>query len=232
MRIAIMQPYLFPYIGYFQLVKAVDKFILFDDVNYINKGWVNRNRILVNYNEYLFTVPLKGASQNKLINEIDIDESPKWRNKLLKTIEHSYAKAPYFSEVNEMVKDIIDNTEGNLSTYILYSINRMAEFLDVKTLIVPTSRQYQNQSLRGEERIIDICVQENAKEYVNPIGGMEMYTRQKFDEKGIKLFFLKTRDITYKQYDRPFVPSLSMLDILMFCSREEIKGMLEKCELV
>ena len=153
----------------------------------------------MNHNEYLFTIPLIGASQNKLINEIDIDESPKWRNKLLKTIEHSYAKAPYFSEVNEMVKDIIDNTEGNLSTYILYSINRMAEFLDVKTLIVPTSRQYQNQSLRGEERIIDICVQENAKEYVNPIGGMEMYTRQKFDEKGIKLFFLKTRDITYKQ---------------------------------
>ncbi|MDR6194877.1 WbqC family protein [Siphonobacter sp. SORGH_AS_0500] len=99
MTLAIMQPYLFPYIGYFQLLNAVDKFVIYDDVAFINRGWINRNSILNNGKAQLFTVPLKEASQNKLIHEISIDTDQKWRDKLLKTIQQNYKKAPHFAAV-------------------------------------------------------------------------------------------------------------------------------------
>ena len=227
-----MQPYLFPYIGYFQLINVVDKFIIFDDVNYINKGWVNRNRILLNHKDYLFTIPLKAVSQNKLIKETEVDEGDKWRNKLLKTFEAAYSKAPYFKQVFPIISEILNNKEANLSTYILNSIKQVANYLEIKTEIVTSSERYGNQHLKGEDRIIDICLQEKADEYVNPIGGLELYTREKFEEKGLKLFFLKTHPIEYAQFGKPFVPWLSIIDLLMFCSGDELRSFLEKQELI
>jgi hypothetical protein len=232
MKIAIMQPYLFPYIGYFQLIDAVDKFVIFDDVNYITKGWINRNRILLNGKDFLFTISLKGASQNKLIRETDIDETDKWRNKLIKTFEAAYSKAPFYKEVSPMLNEILNNREDNLSTFILYSINRIASYLDIKTGIIPSSEPYGNQNLKGEDRIIDICLQEKAAEYVNPIGGMELYSRPKFQANDIQLFFLKTQLIEYKQFGKEFVPWLSIIDLLMFCSPDEVKNFLKKRELI
>jgi hypothetical protein len=232
MRIAIMQPYLFPYIGYFQLIDSVDKFIIFDDVNYINKGWINRNRILLNSKDFLFTISLKGASQNKLIRQTDIDETDKWRDKLIKTFGAAYSKAPFYKEVSPMLSEILNNREANLSTFILYSINRIAAFLDIKTEIVPSSGRYGNQNLKGEDRIVDICLQEKATEYVNPIGGLELYSKQKFEANGIHLFFLKTQSIQYQQFGKEFVPWLSIIDLLMFCSRDELKDFLKKKEVI
>jgi hypothetical protein len=232
MKIAVMQPYLFPYIGYFQLIDAVDRFVVFDDVNYINKGWINRNRILLNHKDYLFTISLKGASQNKLIRDTEIDETEKWRVKLIKTFEGAYSKAPQYRQIIPLLKDIINNKEPNLSAYILYSINGIADYLDIKTEIIPSSSIYGNQELKGEDRIIDICLKENAGEYVNPIGGTELYSKPKFDEKGLQLFFLKTHAIEYPQFGKEFVPWLSIIDLLMFCSPDEVKEFLKKRELI
>src|SRR5580704_14714507 len=152
MRIAVMQPYLFPYIGYFQLLQAADKFVLLDDVNYINKGWINRNRILVNHEAYLFTVPLTGASQNKLIYEIEVEKDEKWRTRFLRTIEMSYSRAPYFKDVNNLINDIIYNRDANLSRFVGASLNNLAQYLGIVTQIVPSSRIFDNQQLKGEDR--------------------------------------------------------------------------------
>lgn len=232
MRIAVMQPYLFPYIGYFQLIAAVDKFVLFDDVNYINKGWINRNRILVNGAAHLFTIPLIAASQNKLINDIEVDPADKWRSKLLRTIEMSYSRAPYFKDVFPLVQAIINNRAVNLSRYVYFSIENIARYLGVTTEVVASSRKYANQELKAQERIIDICLRENAEEYLNPIGGLELYSKEKFVEKGLKLFFIKTQEITYTQLGKDFVPWLSIIDVLMFCGVGQTADLLKRYELV
>ena len=227
-----MQPYLFPYIGYIQLINAADRFVVFDDVNYINKGWINRNRILVNGEPYTFTIPLKESSQNKLIKDIDVEAGDKWRDKLIKTIQQSYLKAPHYAKVFPLIKEIIYNQQPNLSAYVGNSIKLIAEFLDITAVIIPSSQKYQNQQLRAEERIIDICIQETANEYVNLIGGMELYSKSNFDAKGIKLSFIKTKEINYKQLGKPFVPALSIIDVMMFCSKPEIKTLLAQVELI
>jgi WbqC-like protein family len=232
MRIAVMQPYLFPYIGYFQLMGVVDKFVLFDDVNYINKGWINRNRILVNNAAYQFTIPLIGASQNKKINETEIESGAKWRLKLMRTIEMSYSKAPHFNSAYPLVREVLNNPDTNLSNFIYFSIRLLADYMCMATAINPSSSIYANQELKGEDRILDICRQEGATEYVNPIGGMELYSKEKFEQNGVKLFFLQSKPVTYVQNGKDFVPWLSIIDALMFCSREEIQNLLQLNELI
>jgi hypothetical protein len=230
MKIAIMQPYLFPYIGYFQLIYAVDKFVFLDDVNFIKRGWINRNRILVNGIEHLFSVPVKKISQNKLILECELAES--WKEDFLKTIEMSYKKAPYFTFAYPLILDIINFKEQNLSLYIVNHIKRIFEYLDIKIHVIPSSSIYRTSELKAQDKIIQICKEENASEYINPIGGTELYDKNKFSEENITLKFLKTSEIIYKQFRHTFVPFLSIIDILMFNSKEEIKIMLDKYTLV
>jgi hypothetical protein len=166
MKIGVMQPYLFPYIGYFQLINVVDKFIIYDDVNYINRGWINRNRILVNGKPIYITWPLKEASQNKLINEIERIVDEKWTIKTLKTIETAYKKAPCFENVYPLIKEIITYPEINLSKYIHHSLVKLCEYMGISTVLESTSSIYNNSHLKAEERIIDICLQEKAEEYI------------------------------------------------------------------
>ncbi|AYQ35098.1 WbqC family protein [Runella sp. SP2] len=232
MRLAIMQPYFMPYIGYLQLMNAVDKFVLYDDVNYINKGWINRNRILVNGQEYLFTIPLKDASQNKLINEIYLSNDPKWKGKLLKTIEQGYKKAPFYLTAFEVTEKIINFDAEKLSDWIAASFGVLADHLSIKTKIVPSSAIYQNTHLKAQERILDICLQEKAQHYINPIGGMELYDKTVFEEKGIRLNFIKSKPVAYAQFKNEFVPWLSVIDILMFNEVVDIQQFLNEYELV
>lgn len=232
MRLAIMQPYFMPYIGYLQLMNAVDKFVLYDDVNYINKGWINRNRILVNGQEYLFTIPLKEASQNKLINEIYLSNDPKWKGKLLKTIEQGYKKAPFYLTAFEVTEKIINFDAEKLSDWIAAGFGVLADHLSIKTEIVPSSAIYQNTHLKAQERILDICLQEKAQHYINPIGGMELYDKSVFEEKGIRLNFIKSKPVVYPQFKNEFVPWLSILDILMFNEVVDIQHFLNEYELV
>ncbi len=227
-----MQPYIFPYIGYFQLINAVDKFVLFDDVNFIKRGWINRNNLLVNGKTYLFSIPLKEASQNKLINEIELSPEIKWKNNFLKTVEQNYKKAPQFEVIYSMIMEIINYEEVKLNLYLLNSINRIANYLSLKTEIVASSSIYNNKHIKGADRIVDVCGQEDATIYINPIGGMDIYSKYFFAQRNIKLQFLKSKSITYPQFRNDFIPWLSIIDVLMFNDKQEIVNLLNQYELI
>lgn len=221
-----------PYIGYWQLINAVDKFVILDDVNYINKGWINRNNILVNGQAKLFTIPLSDASQNKKINEISISDDSKWSSSLLKTIEYNYKKAPFYNQVFSLIQESILFSDKNLSAFIYNSIKNVCNYLNIETQIISSSATFNNSELKSSARILDICIKANADDYINPIGGTELYEKNAFLEKGITLHFLKTSEITYSQFSDTFIPWLSILDVMMFNSADEIKSILEKHSLV
>ncbi|AYN00500.1 WbqC family protein [Chryseobacterium sp. 3008163] len=233
MKAAIMQPYFMPYIGYFQLIKAVDKFIIYDDVNYIKQGWINRNSILVQNRSYMFSLPLKDASSFKKINEIELNEMlfPKWKIKFFKTIE-AYKKAPHYYIVRQLLEKIFHMNEGRINDLIYQSLVEISEYLDMKTIIERSSIVYKNSELSGAERLIDICRCENADVYINPLGGQELYNKNYFSEHHIKLYFIKANPVEYKQFNNVFIPWLSIIDVMMFNSPEEINIMLDNFELL
>jgi len=232
MRLAIMQPYFFPYIGYFQLIGSVDKFVLLDDVNFINQGWINRNRILINNSDFVFTVPINKVSQNILIKETFIIKDNKWKSKFLRTLELAYKKAPSFDEAFPVISGIIHFNELNLSSYIYNSLTILSAYLGIETSIVPTSTAYNNAHLKAQDKIIDICLQEKAEHYINPIGGMELYSKSEFKRRNIYLSFIKSIPISYNQFGKEFIPWLSIIDVMMFNSREAISDFLKQYSLV
>ena len=223
MRIAIMQPYFFPYIGYFQLIAAVDKFVVYDDVNYINRGWINRNNILINGASSLIQIPLSGASQNKMIYEVEIVNEAKWKVKLLRTIELNYKKAPFFLAIYDLIQTEINKGHTNIAGLNVESTKAVCKHLGINTQIIPSSSHYQNKHLRGQDRILDICKTENADHYMNPIGGLELYDRELFNENKIKLNFIQSSAISYPQFNNLFIPYLSIIDVLMFCEPSYIR---------
>lgn len=234
-RLGIMQPYVFPYIGYFQLIKAVDKFVVYDDVAFINKGWINRNNILVNGKASMFTIPLIGASQNRFIRDIEVDNLVAWSKKFLKTFEQSYKKAPFYKEGFSLVEQIFNLPVMSIAELATASLKETCKYLNIETEIVESSTVYHNQDLKAQGRILDICLQEKANHYINPIGGMAIYDKQLFADSKILLNFIKAKPIQYKQFNKDeaaFVPWLSIIDLLMFCSAEEINEHLNKFELV
>ena len=236
MKIAIMQPYLFPYIGYFQLIKAVGKFIVYDDVNFIKQGWINRNSILVQNKSYLFTLPLSNQSSFSKINEIKINDKlyESWKIKILRTVEQSYKKAPFFFDSFVLLNEILNVTVENLtiSKYNANGIKIICNYLNIKTEIIDSSSIYINSDLKGQNRILDICLREQAIHYINPIGGLDLYDRDIFKDSSIQLNFLKTDTIIYNQFGQEFVPFLSIIDVLMFNSPEEINVMLDNYKLL
>lgn len=227
-----MQPYFLPYIGYFQLINAVDKFIAYDDVNFIKKGWINRNYILVGQTKGLFTVSLKSVSQNNLINGIELSDDKKWRDKLLKTIEINYKKAPQFYSCFTLIESILLNSELTISNYNLNALKSVCNYLNISTEIEFSSKLFNNQKLKGEDRIIDCCMIEGATHYINPIGGVELYSKERFTKNKIEISFLKSETISYPQYDNDFVSDLSILDVLMFNKRERVIDFLNNYKLL
>lgn len=230
--IAIMQPYFLPYIGYFQLMAAVDKFVVLDDVNYINRGWINRNRLLLNGVAHTFTVPLRGASQNKLICEIELDDDQGWRVKLLRTIRQAYGKAPCYIQVSALLESLINYPSTRLDEFLLNSLREIVHYLSLEVEIVSSSRIYKNAHLKGEERILDICRQEQANIYINPVGGVDLYDRASFSKQDLSLYFLRSRPISYSQGKGEHVPWLSILDVLMFNEPSAVRRLLAEKDLV
>jgi WbqC-like protein family len=227
-----MQPYLFPYIGYIQLMNMSDKFVIYDDVNFINKGWINRNRILVNGQAFMFTIPLQNASQNKLINEVILEENPKWREKTLKTIEQAYKKAPTFEVFMPVVKTVFTKNSRTIADLALESLLAIKDYLALSVEIVPSSAIYQNTDLKAQNRILDICKQTGATRYINPTGGMELYSKEDFVKENIELYFIKSNPIHYQQNTSTFVPWLSILDVLMYNDIPTVKAFLNEYELL
>jgi len=236
MKVAIMQPYLFPYIGYFQLLAAADLFVVYDDVHYIKKGWINRNRILLNGAEHLFTLPCLNASQNKLINEVEVDWASKEVRKMRLTMETAYRKAPFFEQVYPLVQRVLEGSgPATIAEVATQSIRAVCAYLGISTpLVVSSQRPYHNTHLSKGARLVDIVRQEGGDQYLNPIGGEALYTKEFFAQHGIALHFVKSLPIRYAQPvpDNGFVPWLSILDVLMYSDKETVTGFLQDYELL
>lgn len=231
MIVGIMQPYFFPYLGYWQLLNAVDKYVVYDDVTYIKGGWINRNNILLNNQKYLITLPLEKASSFKIINEIAITNNVKQRTRICKTIEAAYKKAPYYSYINPLVESLIMDSH-TIAELNYKAILVIAEYVGINTEIILSSELDKDNGLKGQDKVIHINTIIGADTYYNAIGGKELYDRMAFEQNGINLLFLKMNPVEYKQYDNVFVPGLSILDVLMFNSPEEIHGLLADYTLI
>jgi hypothetical protein len=232
--IAVMQPYIFPYLGYFQLINAVDEFVFYDDVNYIKGGWINRNNVLIDKEEKLFTLPIDKSSSNKLICDTFIHRAlyEKWKKKFLRSLEQSYKKAPYFDDTFTLVKNVLSTSNDNLSQLALKSAVSVTRFLEIKTNFASSSvTNFNSRHLSAQSRVIDIVKKNKAKVYINAIGGKELYDKSDFKASGIDLLFLNPSIKPYKQFDNHFVPGLSIIDVLMFNSKEECRMLIKNYQL-
>lgn len=234
MKIAIMQPYLFPYIGYFQLIRSVDRFILYDDVQFIKEGWIHRNRLLLNGQDKSFTIPLQKGSHTARINEkfIAAQRWEKERRKLLTMIRQNYANAPCFGPTFDLIEECLSNPTGHLADFIEYALVRCCRTLEISTEIIRSSTLRTSLNLKGQDRVLAICKAQQAEHYINAIGGQELYDRATFQQQGIRLSFIKTHDIHYPQFKNEFVPWLSIIDMMMFNPMEKIRAYLDMYELV
>lgn len=227
-----MQPYFMPYIGYFQLLNLVDKFIIYDNIQYTKKGWVNRNRILLNGEISSISIPLRKDSDYLNINERYLAEN--WERekiKLINKIRQAYIKAPNFNNFFPVLEKIINHQNENLFEFIYNSIICLNDFLGIDTEIIISSTIKINHELKSEEKVLAICKFVNAKQYINPIGGFKLYDKNQFKKESIYLSFLKTDNIIYNQFQNNFIPFLSIIDIIMFNSKDEIMSFLVKYKL-
>jgi hypothetical protein len=228
MKLAIMQPYFLPYIGYFQLVSAVDRFIVYDNIQYTKKGWINRNRILVNGKDEYITLPLKKGSDYLNVDQrVLADTFEQDAQATLRKIAGVYRKAPHFRDVFPLLEAIYRYDNPNLFQFIFHSLKEVCRYLQIGTELVVSSTIAIDHGLRAEEKVKALCKAVGADVYVNPIGGTELYTRADFASLGIDLQFLKANPIEYKQFNHPFVPWLSVLDVMMFNSTQQVREYLD-----
>lgn len=232
MKLGIMQPYFFPYLGYFQLINAVDKFVVYDNIQYTKKGWFNRNRYLCEGKDKYFTVPLAKDSDfldvrcRKVAKDFN-------KEKLKNQIRAAYQKAPFFQETFELFCECLDYENSNLFEFIFFSIHKILSYLELDTeIIVSSAVDIEHRTLKGEKKVLALCRKLNADCYINSIGGMELYDKKHFEKENIKLQFIKMDHIVYKQWENEFVAGLSILDVLMFNSVEETKRMLNRYTLL
>ena len=227
MKLGIMQPYFLPYVGYFQLLSAVDKFVIYDNIKYTKRGWINRNRMLVSNTDKLFSLSLRKDS-----NTLDINQrylSPLYdRVKLLDKFRAAYSKSPNFASVFSLLTTIVSFEEDNLFSYIYNSISKICQFLEIGTDLHISSGVAVDHSLRAEDRVIAICKAFGAKEYINPIGGIELYGHEYFLQEGVRLKFLRSRAREYNQFGSEFVSQLSIIDLLMFEDLEKVRECIDQ----
>lgn len=222
MKLAIMQPYFLPYIGYYQLINAVDEFIIYDNIEYTKKGWINRNRFLSNGIPRYFTITLQNDSDYLHIRERKI--SPDFENnrvRILNKLKNEYSRAPYFDEIIETVESVFHNEETNLFKYLFQSITKVMNFLRIKTKLIPSSEIKIDHALKNIDKVISICRACKANEYINLPGGIQLYDKNKFIDFGILLKFIQPKEVKYKQFGSDFIDKLSIIDVLMFNGREK-----------
>ncbi|RJG02938.1 WbqC family protein [Noviherbaspirillum sedimenti] len=224
MKVAIMQPYFFPYIGYFQLIQSVDLFIVYDNIKYTKKGWINRNRMLQNGNDVMFSLPLKNDSDSLDVckRELAADFN---RDKLLNQIKGTYRRAPYFAQTFPLVERIVRHADANLFGFLHHSLVQTCEHLGIATEIKVSSSIAIDHDLKNQDKVLALCEAVGADTYLNAIGGLELYSRDEFKESGIDLKFIKSRPFEYTQFDHPFVPWLSIIDVMMF----NAPGVIREC---
>jgi len=231
MRLAIMQPYFMPYIGYFQLIAAVDTFVVYDNIKYTKKGWINRNRMLQNGKDTMFSLPLKSGSDSLEVCERELAGDFN-RDKLLSQIKGAYRRAPYFEQTFPLIEQIVRYEDANLFRFLHHSIAKTCEHLDIGTEIRISSGIAIDHELKGQDKVIALCEAVGATTYVNAIGGMELYSKEIFLARGVELKFIKSKPFEYVQFGAEFVPWLSIIDVMMFNPLSVIRGQLFQCDLI
>jgi hypothetical protein len=234
MKIGIMQPYFLPYIGYWQLLNGVDRFVVCDNMQFTKKGWMRHNYILNNNGTSMFTIPVKHGSRELNICDRYITEQyfEKDADKIIRKIKSVYQKAPYFGEVMPVVEQCLLFKEDNLFSFILNSIKAVSGYLGISTHILVLSQIEADHSLKKQDRVIEICKKLGTRSYINTIGGLELYDKEIFGSNELELKFIKPKNIEYKQFQDQFVPNLSIIDVMMFNSKDEIKNLLNMYELI
>lgn len=236
MRIAIMQPYFFPYLGYFQLIKHTDLFVLFDDVQYIRHGWVNRNRILKPEKDWQYIIaPLQAHQQSTLIKDIKIQDSDDWKIKILRQIEHYKKRSPFYKVTSQIIEECFnENYNNSLTKFNALAIKKICKHIELPLNLKISSEEYYDYSnvCDAGEWALRICEQIGATTYINANGGKDLFDPQKYKQSNIELCFLTPGDISYSQRRNGFIEtSLSIIDVLMFNSPEQIHQLLNKCEI-
>lgn len=226
MKLAIMQPYFFPYIGYFQLINSVDKFVFYDDVNYIKSGWINRNRLFLANDVRYITVPVADASSFKKINATKIKKDNKWIVKIIGLIKQNYSDAPFYKSVCELIESTLYSNYEDLATLAKLSVMNTANYIGINTEFVLSSVVYKNQEKTGADRVIDICIIEKSSEYWNLPGGRDLYSVDLFKKNNINLKFVGALIEPYQQKNNKFYPGLSIIDVLMYNSPSKVLQML------
>lgn len=230
-----MQPYFFPYIGYFQLINYVDKWVVFDDVQYIYHGWINRNRILKPIEGWQYiNIPVQKHSRDTLIKDIYIDNNQKWREKILGQLSCYKKIAPFYNEAIKIINEAIQGDYKNIVDVNIYILEVICRYLHITFEYVVSSKEDFDYSIvkTSGDWALEISRQLNVKEYVNPIGGENLFNASKFEESGIKLKFLQPKEIRYNQRRSKFESNLSIIDLIMFNSPKDIKKILNEYEVV
>lgn len=228
MRIGIMQPYWWPYLGYYQLIKAVDAFVVYDDIKYTKKGWINRNRILLNDAPHTITLPLAADADDREIRARRLAANfSAERGRLERRIAAAYRRAPYFAETMPLVTECLDCTESNLFGFLLNSLRVVLRHLEITTPVHVSSTLGVSGELHGEERVVATCQALRATDYVNPPGGRALYNPSRFRTAGLRLHFIEPRLLPYTQLGGPFVSHLSIIDVMMFNSRPRLAELLQ-----
>lgn len=226
MTLGIMQPYFLPYIGYFQLIAAVDEFIVYDNIKYTKKGWINRNRLLSNGEAATFSLPLRKDSDALDIVDRRLSESFD-RKKLLNQFIGAYNKSPYFKETIALINGILQYDSDNLFCFLKNSITAVCQHLEIQTRIQNSSSLPVDKNLKSQDKILALCEAAQAATYINPIGGVELYSRDEFKSREIKLKFIQSELHPYPQNNHDFIPWLSIVDVLMFNSPKDVSTMLK-----
>jgi len=228
-----MQPYFFPYLGYFQLVQAVDHFVFYDDVMFIKKGWINRNRILMQGDEFLFTIPLEKQSQNKTIRESTVSWGKEFPNKFMNQLDSAYKKAPNYAEVRDLVEQVLNRKFESLADLASESVQATWAYLGLEKKFYQSSQLSVSEDLGRAERLIEITKSLGESSYINAVNGQELYEKGFFKENGIDLHFLKPNLNPYLQGNtKEFVNGLSMIDVLMWNNKKEVVQWLGDSQLI
>ena len=221
MRVAVMQPYFLPYAGYYQLISSVDIFVVYDNIKYTKKGWINRNRFLQNGTDALFTLPLKNDSDSLDICDRELTDGFE-KDKFLRKFEGSYRSAKYFEQTFGLLSRIVQFEEKNLFKFILNSLEETCRYLGISTKIMVSSSIDINHQLQAQDKVLALCTALGAKKYVNAIGGVELYSREKFRDRGIELCFIRPQIRDYLQFSNAYIPSLSIIDMMMFLAIDDV----------
>jgi len=217
LKVGVMQPYFWPYLGYFQLMCAVDRFVVYDNMQFTKRGWINRNRIALNGDDVYITLPIEKASDFLNVNQREL--IPKFKesaDKMLRTLAGAYSRAAYYRDGLDIAISCLSHPNRNLFDFVLNSINVVAQALNINTPVTVSSSLDVDHSLQGQDRVLAICKHLGASNYINPPGGRSLYSQFAFRTQGVNLEFLEPKIEPYSQRGcADFIPNLSVMDVIM-----------------